>query len=81
MEKQRDTILYVSKPYEPKFTAFGLSPQGVTEEGMYDVMVEDFNAAPLAGNSIVTDELLEKINASYNGCQNLIKCAELQQHM
>lgn len=45
---------------EPKFTAFGLSPDGATEEQMYAIMVDDFNITPLAGTSLVTEDLFER---------------------
>jgi len=48
---------------EVKFTAFGVPFEGVTEEGMLDILVDAFNEKPLEQGCLTTEELDKKVIA------------------
>lgn len=79
-EAQGYHTLCIQTNPELKFTAFGLSPDGLTEDELFDVCVEDFNQRPLGLNSIVTNELARKIleAALKNGYKNAIEQGRLK---
>jgi hypothetical protein len=60
-EAQGYHTLCIQTSPELRVIAFGLTPEGLSEDELFDVCVEDFNLKPLGLNSIVTDGLAKKI--------------------
>ena len=46
---------------EKKFIAFGVPKEGVTEEGMLKVLVEEFNKQPIPSKTLYSEEFIIKI--------------------
>jgi len=60
-----NTICVDATPSAPKFVALGTPPEGLTEEGINSLMVEEYNKTPV-DFSIFSSEIEKKIKAKFN---------------